>query len=216
VSRNAKRGTATSTTPGRGDVVPTTPTSGEKSGPAHARGGHGRGWALRWARGSKSRGAHVAGRTKARHMPFVPIGIAVVALVLGVGGGSAYAFINSVAFGTATATVGTVVPLQVGDPTPTATLMPGMAGTLYFTVTNTNSRPVTLTTLSTITPTSSACGADLKRAVKLPYTLSEAITVRAHTSVTMSLPNVVTLTSQAPTTCQGTTFSVSLVFSGKA
>lgn len=162
------------------------------------------------------RGRHAAPRS--RRLWRIAIVLSVAGPVLLGAGGAAYAYLGVTGSGSASVSPQTITPVRVTASTGTADLVPGKTGSLYFTVTNSNSFPVSLTTLRSIKPigstTTTACAAaNLKRAVTPTYSVS--ITVPATGTVTTSLPTVVTLTSIAPTQCQGRTFTVTLVFLGK-
>ncbi|MGH9920876.1 MAG: hypothetical protein ACRD6W_18665 [Nitrososphaerales archaeon] len=160
---------------------------------------------------SRRRGLHAA--QARRRLWRLPLALWIAGGLLVGSGSTAFAYLSATGSGSGPGVPGKLVSLKVTARTPTATLMPGMTGTLYYTVSNTNTVPVTLTELLTIEATTSACGAYLKPALKLPYAV--LITVSRRGMVTTSLTTVVKLTTKAPTSCQGMTFTVTLHFSGK-
>jgi hypothetical protein len=163
------------------------------------------------------KGMHVARRS--RRLWRIAATLSVAGAFLVCGGGAAYAYLSVSGSSSGTGHPEAIKPLTVKASTGAGDLMPGTTGAVYFVVTNPNAFDVTLSTLRRIksiksTTTTSCAGANLKRAVTSTYPVS--ITLPATGTVTTSLAAVVTLTSIAPTQCQGRTFTVTLVFSGRA
>lgn len=152
--------------------------------------------------------------------PVVPVAVVAFVLALGLGGGGAYAYFSSTGSGTGHAAVGSAVNVTITATTGTADLLPGGSGAAYFTLTNTNAPGATFSQVATGATVASnntvACPTvNASIAQALPYTFSPAVTVGANTtSGTQSIANLVALSSSAPTTCQGVTFTVTLTLSG--
>ena len=162
------------------------------------------------------RGLHVARRSRRLWRIAVALSVA-GALIIGAGG-AAYAYLSVSGSGSGKGGPEAIKPLTVVASTGSADLLPGTTGAVYFAVTNPNPFAVTLTRLERIksiksTTTAACAGANLQRAVPSTYPVS--ITLSATATATTSLATVVKLTSIAPTQCQGRTFTVTLVFSGK-
>jgi len=143
------------------------------------------------------------------------------ALVLGVSAGSAYAYFKSTGSGNGSASVRSAVNVTVTTATATASLLPGGKGDVYFTLTNNNPFAVTFSSVTAGAAVASnnitACpNSNISLAQTLPYPLSPTITVNANsTNVAESIANLVQLSSSAPSTCQGVTFTVTLSLSGQ-
>lgn len=144
--------------------------------------------------------------------------LAVVATAVGVvvAGGVAYALWSATGSGSGTATALTAQTITVTAATGAADLYPGFTqGDVYFTVSNNNPYAVTFASMTPGTITSSnegACPA-AKLTVASATGLGMAVAGNA-SNVAQSIPNVVTLASDAPDGCQGVTFTIALTLSG--
>ena len=143
--------------------------------------------------------------------------LAIAATVLAVSG-IAYAAWTSTAVGPGRAASGTAVQLTVNASSGTADLFPGTtAGDVYFTITNTNSYPVTFTSM---TPgpaaiTSSDATACPPTNVTLAGKTGLSLTVAANTtSPTLSITDVVSMSLAAPDGCQAKTFDLPMTLTG--
>ncbi len=174
------------------------------------------------ARARKTRpvqqGAH---RAASRRWGLVPAAGAAGALVVGLGGGAAFAFFSG---GPATGHVstGSPVTLDAVATTGPADLLPGDAGAVYFTVHNANLFGATFSQVASgatvVSDNTGLCpSVDVSIAQALPYTFSPAITVSpGSTSGSQSISDFVDLAPDAPGSCQGVTFTVTLKLSGQS
>ena len=196
------------------DATRTMARRGTRASSTHAK--------MRHTRRATRRGAHAVQRAgygrQWRKVPLV-LGTTVV-LILGICGGAAYASFTSTDSGSRSARAGSPITVTVTASTGTADLLPGGTGAAYFTLRNANSYGVIVTGVDTgasvVSDDPGACANNyVSIAPALPYAFSPAITVTAHaTSVAQSIPNLVKLRSEAPTGCQGVTFTVTLTLSG--
>jgi len=181
---------------------------------------HARGWALRWAKKGESRVARTNGPRRGRRFrPLVVALSSALAIALGAFAGSAYGYFSSTGAGSGHGTVGTTVSVTLSAATATPSLVPGGSGTVYFTVKNTNSLSVTLTSVTAASVTTSSngsCPTTNLTAPTIPYSSFTPITVGGQTtSGTEAIAGLVKLATSAPTACQGVTFTLSLTVSGK-
>jgi hypothetical protein len=146
--------------------------------------------------------------------------------------GSTLAYANWVArgigFGTAK-TISAVSLTVVADTSHAPDLYPGASGAIYFSITNPNPYPVTLTSATVGTPhnqdTASACQASTNGTTNLTVTggaipINVTVPARAGSgggnpaAVTASLPGAIQMTMQADPTCQAQLFLVPVTLSG--
>jgi hypothetical protein len=175
----------------------------------------------RKARPTKRQGAHT---TASRRWGLVPVAGAAGALAVGLGGGGAFAFFmgHSSGSGTGHTTTGRPVTVAVTATTGAADLLPGRAGTAYFILHNTNSFGVTFDQVApgatVVSENTGLCANSyVSIAQTLPYSFSPAVTVSpGGTSGIQSIASIVKLAPNAPGTCQGVTFTVTLAFSGQS
>ena len=153
------------------------------------------------------------------------VSIAVVPVVLA-GGTAAYAYWS--ASGSGSATVGTTTAAAIGvsaSATPPPGLYPGRTVDLSVALSNSNSYPVSLTTLTAVTISSSDPAGCPSSTITLPsdvttglagsgYPLPSPFAVPAGGQGTGTLSGLITLSTSAPDACQGKTFTVSLSFTG--
>lgn len=164
--------------------------------------------------------AEAPSKPRRRRWHVVPVAGAVGALVAGLGAGGAYAYFSSTGSGTGQTVVGSPVSVTVTAVSGPADLLPGGTGALSFTLHNPNPFGATFTQVATVgTPVSNntvACpSSNVSIAQTLPYAFSPAVTVSAGgTSGTESIANLVQLAANAPSACQGVTFTVILTLSG--
>ena len=139
----------------------------------------------------------------------------------GLGGGAAFAFFSG---GPATGHVstGSPVTLDAVATTGSADLLPGDAGAVYFTVHNANPFSATFAQVDSgatvVSDNTGLCpSSDVSIAQTLPYTFSPAIAVSpGGTSGSRSISGLVELAANAPGSCQGVTFTVTLKLSGES
>ena len=161
------------------------------------RGAHTR---TRRARPRKGQGAHKAA---SRRWGLVPVAGTAGALVVGLGGGGAFAFFSG-GPGTGHVTTGSPVTLTAVATTGPADLLPGDAGAVYFNVHNTDSFGATFDQVSpgatVVSDNTGLCpSSDVSIAPTLPYTFSPAITVSpGGTAVNQSIAGLVQLAPGAP------------------
>jgi hypothetical protein len=146
--------------------------------------------------------------------------------------GTSVAYANLVArgigFGTAK-TISSVSLTVTADTGHAADLYPGASGAIYFTITNPNPYPLTLTSAGLGTPrnqdAASACQAATNGTTNLTVTSGSipiAITVPARAgngvgnpaAVGASLPGAIQMTMQAAPSCQSQVFLVPVTLSG--
>lgn len=163
-------------------------------------------------------GAH---RPTSRRWGLVPVAGAAGALVVGLGGGAAFAFFSG-GPGTGLVSTGTPVTLDAVATTGPADLLPGDAGAVSFTVHNANPFGATFAQVAggatVVSDNTGLCpSTDVSIAPTLPYTLSPPITVSpGSTSGSQSIPSFVELAPNAPGSCQGVTFTVTFKLSGQS
>jgi hypothetical protein len=142
--------------------------------------------------------------------------------MLGVSGGGAWAYFTATGSGTGHGTTGAPVTVSVNAAIGAADLLPGGKGAVYFTLHNTNPIGASFTQVASVSSIVSndiahCPSADAAVGQTLPYTFSPAVTVGANTtSGTESVANLVQLVNNAPSTCQGVTFTVTLTLSGES
>ncbi len=145
---------------------------------------------------------------------------AILALVLGIGAGSAYGFLTTHGSGTGLAGIGTMQTVTMATAgTPSTPLLPGGSGDVVFSVTNPNSFPVSLVgaaleTGGAITPDKGHSGCtttDGNPAVTLTVPSGDLpVSIPANTTVPINLANAATMDSSATSNCQGATFDIPL------
>ncbi len=167
-----------------------------------------------------------AARARARRRwKLVPlVGAAAAAVVLG--GGTAVAFLSSPSAhgsgNSAPLIAGGAVSVGVTATTGTDDLLPGTTAAAYFTLHNATTASATFDTVAAgatvVSDNTSLCGnAYVRIAPSLPDTLPTPVTVGAgDTSGTQSVPGLVALAADAPSTCQGVMFTVTLSLSGES
>ena len=172
--------------------------------------------APRRARATTKRRAHASPR---RRWGLVPVAGAATALAAGLGGGAAFAFFTG-GPGTGQVPTGAPITITAVATTGTADLLPGRPGAVYFTLHNENSVGTTFEQVAPGTTvvsndTTRCPSGDVSIAQSLPYTIPTGVTViSGGTSAVQSIPNLVVLVPDAPNTCQGVTFTVTLTLSG--
>ena len=159
--------------------------------------------------------------TRKRRWGLAPVVGAAGGLALGIGGGAAFAFVADSSASNNTSTVNAVAVKVVGT-TGSADLLPGRAGAASFTLHNPNSFGLTFDQVAlgatVVSDNAELCGNDfVSIAPTLPFTLPTPVTVGPDgTSGTQVIPDLVKLASDAPSTCQGVTFTVTLTLSGQS
>ncbi len=135
----------------------------------------------------------------------------VVALLLGLVGGAAWAFFTSTGTGSGTATVGSIQPvtLLAATGTPSSALQPGAHADLTLTVKNPNSYPVSITGLTQNgAPTvSGGTGCTAGNAgVTVPHQTGLNVGVTPGTAVVVHIPNGAAMSTTSASGCQGASF----------
>lgn len=162
-------------------------------------------------------------RSTRRGVRLVPAVGAAAAVVAGLGGGSAVAYVVSDATGQGSSVVvmaGKPVSVAVTATTGPGDLLPGSTGSAYFRLENTGSSDAVFEAISAgatiVSNNTRLCGdAYVSIARTLPYTLPTPLTVRAGgTTGRQTIAGLVALASDAPGTCQGVTFTVTFSLSG--
>jgi hypothetical protein len=155
-----------------------------------------------------------------RRWGVAPVVGAAGGLALCVGGGAAYAYMAGSSASNDTSTV-TAVSVKVTGTTGTADLLPGRAGTAYFTVDNPNAFDVSFDQVAAgatvVSDDAGLCPSDYASIVPtLPFTFPTVTVSAGATSGTESIPGLVSLAPDAPSTCQGVTFTVTFTLSGQS
>jgi hypothetical protein len=164
---------------------------------------------------------HGAPKSERRRWGLVPVAGAAGALVVGLGGGAAFAFFSG-GPGTGQVATGSPVTLDAVATTGPADLLPGDAGAVSFTVHNANSFGATFAQVvpgaTVVSDNTGLCpSTDVSIAQTLPYTFSPVIAVSpGSTSRRQSIASFVELAPNAPGTCQGVTFTVTFKLSGQS
>jgi hypothetical protein len=164
---------------------------------------------------------HGAPNSASRRWRLVPVAGAAGALVVGLGGGAAFAFFSG-GPGTGEVATGSPVTLDAVATTGPADLLPGDDGAVSFTVDNPNGFGATFAQVApgatVVSDNTGLCpSTDVSIAQTLPYAFSPAIAVSAgSTSGRQSIPGLVELAANAPGTCQGVTFTVTFKLSGQS
>lgn len=151
-------------------------------------------------------------------------GVAVAAALV-MGTGVAYAFWSTSGSGTGQAGTGSAKPILISTNgvTNPADLVPNGTGSVAIKLDNSvqattgNNFMVQITKVNTVSISSDDATncptANLTVNQTLPYTLPSALTVGANTTALASVANLVKLSANAPDTCQGKTFTISLTMS---
>ena len=173
---------------------------------------------MRTARSANRHGVHAWPRLR---WGLAPAAGAVGAAAVGLGGGVAYAFFTG-GPGTSDAATGTPVTIKAIGATGTADLLPGRAGAVSFVLHNPNLFGATFGQVApgatVVSDNTGLCPSSyVSIAQTLPYTMPTGVTVSpGGTSGTQSIANLVALAPNAPGSCQGVTFSVTLSVSGQS
>lgn len=179
--------------------------------------------ARRVARRTKREGAHATTR---RRWGLVTVAGAAGALVVGLGGGGAFAYLDA---GTGhgsgsgkTTAAAAPVTAAITATTVTSGLLPGRAGAAFFTLHNTDPSDSPFDQVvpgaTVVSDNTGLCPSSyVSIAQTLPYTFSPPITVSpGGASGVQTIPGLVKLAANAPSTCQGVTFTVTLTLSGQS
>jgi hypothetical protein len=157
-----------------------------------------------------------------RRWRLVPVAGAAGAVAAGLAGGGAFALLISHGSGSAQITAGSPVTVGITATTGDADLLPGRAGAASFTLRNTNTSGVTFDQVApgatVVSDNAALCASSfVSIAPSLPYTMPTAITVNSGgTSGVQRIADLVVLAANAPSSCQGVTFTVTLSLSGQA
>ncbi|MGO8723910.1 MAG: hypothetical protein ACLQRM_14455 [Acidimicrobiales bacterium] len=145
---------------------------------------------------------------------------AILALVLGIGAGSAYGFFATHGSGTGLSGIGTMQTVTMATAgTPSTPLLPGKTGDVVFSVTNPNNFPVSLVgaaleTGEAITPDEGHFGCtttDGDPAVTLNVPSGDLpVSIGPDTTVQVDLASAATMDGNATSNCQGATFDIPL------
>ncbi len=167
---------------------------------------------------------HGSHATPSHRWRLIPVAGAAGALVLGLGGGGAFAYLSNNVSGSGTGgtRTGTPVTLGVTATASKAELLPGLTGAAYFVLHNANSFRAVFDQVApgatVVSDNTALCASSYASiAQTLPYSFSPAVTVSpGGTSGTQSIPDIVKLAPDAPSACQGVTFTVTLSLSGQS
>jgi hypothetical protein len=146
---------------------------------------------------------------------------AIVALLLGLGAGSAFAYFTTLGSGTGSASTGNLLSLTVATAgTPSSPLLPGRSGDVVFTATNSNKFPVSIVKVAlqagaTITPDAShsACTTtDNLAVVTLSVSATDLpVSIAPKATVTIDLAAAAAMDIDATSNCQGATFTIPIM-----
>lgn len=128
-------------------------------------------------------------------------------------GGIAYAAWSAVGAGTGAAASGTPQPLGVSA-TVGGTLYPGADADVLVTVSNPNSAPVTVTSLTLAGSVTASAGCSTP-GVTVSLPASTSLVVPAGGSASLSVANGVSMTAASSSNCQGATFTIPLQANGR-
>jgi hypothetical protein len=139
--------------------------------------------------------------------------LVLTAIIVSIGNGVAYAYFtaSASAHGTGQASTGTMatVTLAATAGTPSSTLLPnGLSANVSLEVTNPNSYPVTLYSVTgsgTITGSGSCSPGGT---VIFANQTGLSVPIAASTTTQVQLTNAASMTTGAPSGCQGATFSI--------
>ncbi len=166
-------------------------------------------------------GSHGApAKVRSGRWRLAPVAGAAAALVAGLGAGGAYAYLTATGSGSGHAATGSPVAVTVSATTGAADLLPGGTGAAYFTLHNPNAFAATFNAVAAgatvVSNNTGLCAsANVSIAPALPHAFSPALTVSAGaTTGTESIPGLVKLAANAPSSCQGVTFKVTLTLTG--
>jgi hypothetical protein len=144
------------------------------------------------------------------------ISVAVVGALV-TGGGIAAAMWSGSGSGAGQAKALSSQSVSVTAATGTADLYPGnVNGDVFFTLNNTNPFGINFTSMTpgTITTSSAGCPAS-NISVAAATGLNILVPANTVTTSTLSIPDVVSMSTGAPDACQGVTFTINLTLSGQ-
>jgi len=136
-----------------------------------------------------------------------------ICALIGVVGGAAYAYWNTLGSGSATATVANISTVSVaaftGGDAPTTALLPGGSSDVVLRLNNTNSYAVTLSAISlsgslTVSGGIGTCGTT---GVTITFPTSPSIAVPAGSHL-LDLSGAASMSTLSQTGCQGATFQI--------
>ena len=154
-----------------------------------------------------------------RPRPAVVAVVAVVAL-LAIGlltAATAYAYWSSTGSATGVGSTGSVVSLTTTAATPSGTtLVPGGSAPLVLTVTNPNPMTVVVTSVQLDPNRDVEVSGSVGACTAPPLTVdaSTSLSLAAHSTATVTVPDAVTLGDSAASGCQGATFTIPVTLSG--
>ena len=154
----------------------------------------------------------------------VLMAMAIVVFAISAGAGAAFAYFSATGSGSGSANVGSMKSVTIAATigTPTSLLVPGGSADVVFSVTNPNSFPVSLATVTlksggTITPDGSHAGCtttDSKPVITLSVPAADLpVTMPANSTTPVDLAGAATMDIAATSNCQGASFTVPVVIS---
>lgn len=155
----------------------------------------------------------------------VPVAVAAVTLVVGLLGGTAYAFFTATGTGSGSGSVGSLLPVQVEQATVVpGTLFPGQKAGLSLKLYNPNDRSLTLvgvseagtgTTVTVTPPTASLSCTGTNATVSIPTTVANGLTgytLNAKTTATgvtsLTIATGAAMGTASPNACQSKSFHI--------
>ncbi len=159
-----------------------------------------------------------------RRTKVILMAMAIVAFAISAGAGAAFAYFSATGSGSGSANVGSMKSVTIAATvgTPTSLLVPGGSADVVFSVTNPNSFPVSLATVTlksggTITPDSghaSCTTTDSKPVVTLSVPTADLpVPIPANSTTPVDLAGAATMDIAATSNCQGASFTVPVVIS---
>jgi hypothetical protein len=136
-----------------------------------------------------------------------------LAVVVGIGSGLAWAYFSSRGAGSGGATVGTAqaVTVLATTATPSTKLYPGTSADLVVEIKNPNSSAVTIVAVAgngAVTPTGASGCTAANAGVAVANQTGLSTTVASGTDVTVHLPAAVAMSTASASSCQGASFQI--------
>ena len=145
--------------------------------------------------------------------------LTVASVVVVVFSGAAFAYFRSTGGGTGKGATGSPVSVTVNAASASNDLFPGHTGTVKFTLNNTNAFTANFTSVTAGSVTSgnqTNCPAANVTVAALPYSISTISVASGQTTATETIAGLISMSSSAPSLCQGVSFSVTLTLSGQS
>ena len=161
-----------------------------------------------------------AGTVGSRRRRLIPLAGGAAVLAVALTGGTAFAYMLGSGSGSGQARAGGPISAAITATTGNADLLPGLAGAVYFTMHDASSSSAIFQQVArgatVVSDKPGVCPSeDVSIAQTLPYAIPAEITVGPDaTSGTQSIDNFVEIAPNAPSACQGVTFTVTFTLTG--